>query len=72
MVGRIKKSALQPGDRLEKVGSMGSVWIVDHIVETSTQLPHAVIAYEKDPEETRLLAVSVLLDDSRYRLVLPH
>ena len=62
-----KNAALQPGDRLEKVGFPGSIWFVDRLVEIQHQPPHAVIVYEKDYSEKRLLALSVLLDESHYR-----
>ena len=62
-----KNAALQPGDRLEKIAFPGSVWFVERLVEPRDQPPHAVIVYEKDHSETRLLALSVLLDESHYR-----
>lgn len=63
----IRRTSLQTGDRLEKVGSPGSVWIVAHLVKPRHQPPHAVVVYEKNHDETRMLALSVLLDESRYR-----
>jgi hypothetical protein len=63
----IKRLALRSGDRLEKVGSPGRVWVVAHLVTSADQQPHAVIAYENNNGETRMLAQSVLCDETRYR-----
>lgn len=63
----LKYTALQSGDRLVKVGSPGSVWVVEHLVESVHQAPHAVVVYEKNHNETRMLAQSVLCDQARYR-----
>jgi hypothetical protein len=63
----VQKVALQAGDRLEKVGAPGQVWVVDHLAKPRDGQPHAVIVYDKNPGETRMLAQSVLLDESRYR-----
>lgn len=60
-----RNTPLQPGDRLEKVGFPGSVWFVERLVESQYQ--HAVIVYEKNHSEKRLLALSVLLDENFYR-----
>jgi len=62
-----KNATLKSGDRLEKVGSPGSVWVVAHLIKPMHQLPHAVIVYDKNHRETRMLAQSVLCDESRYR-----
>ena len=62
-----RNTPLQPGDRLEKVDFPGSVWFVERLVEPRYQQPHAVIVYEKNHSEKRLLALSVLLDESFYR-----
>ena len=65
-----RNTTLQPGDRLEKVDFPGSVWFVERLVEPQHQPTHAVIVYEKNHSEKRLLALSVLLDESFYcRLV---
>jgi len=62
-----KNAALQSGDRLVKVDAPDSVWVVAHIVESTNQAPHAVVVYEKNHNETRMLAQSVLCDEARYR-----
>ncbi|MBC8241662.1 MAG: hypothetical protein H8E30_14480 [Alphaproteobacteria bacterium] len=62
-----KSAALQPGDRLEKVDFPGSIWIVARLIETRHQLPHAVVVYQKIRSETRMLAVSTLLNEGFYR-----
>ena len=59
-------SALLPGTRLEKVGPPGRVWVVTRLVD-GMGLPHAVVAYERNPDDTRLLAQSVLMDKTCYR-----
>jgi len=63
----VQKVALQAGDRLETVGAPERVWVVEHLVKPKDGQPHAVIVYDKNPGETRMLAQSVLLDTSRYR-----
>ena len=63
----VQKVALQAGDRLEKVGLSGRVWVVEHLVRPTGQPPHAVIVFDKNHGETRMLAQSVLLDGARYR-----
>ncbi|MBL6953815.1 MAG: hypothetical protein ISR50_14340 [Alphaproteobacteria bacterium] len=63
----VQKVALQAGDRLEKVGMPGQVWVVEHLVKPTGQQPHAVIVYDKNDGETRMLAQSVLCDEARYR-----
>jgi len=67
-----KNAALQSGDRLVKADAPGSIWIVAHLVESAHQVPHAVVVYEKNHNETRMLAQSVLCDQARYhRLAQP-
>ncbi len=66
----IQQIALQAGDRLEKVGMPGRVWVVDHLVNRTDQPPHAVIVYDTNHGETRMLAQSVLRDKRRYRRLL--
>ncbi len=63
----IQQIALQAGDRLEKVGMPGHVWVVEHLVKPMDQQPHAVIVFDKNRGETRMLAQSVLCDTRRYR-----
>lgn len=63
----IQKVALQAGDRLEKIGMPGHVWVVEHLVKPKDQPPHAVIMYDKNHRETRMLAQSVLCDGKRFR-----
>lgn len=63
----VQKIALQAGERLEKIGRPGRVWVVEHLVKPMNQPPHAVIVADKNPNETRMLAQSVLCDESRYR-----
>lgn len=62
-----KNAALQSGDRLVKVDAPDSVWVVAHLVVPAHQVPHAVVIYEKNHNETRMLAQSVLCDEARYR-----
>jgi hypothetical protein len=64
---QIKMAALQPGDLLEKIDFPGSIWIVSRLIESRHQRPHAVIAYQRNSSETRMLAVSTLLDESFFR-----
>ena len=64
---QLKSATLQPGDQLEKVDFPGSVWIVSRLVESRHQLPHAVIVYQKNRSETRMLALSTLLDKNYFR-----
>jgi hypothetical protein len=63
----LKNATLQPGDRLEKVDFPGSVWIVSRLIESRHQLPHAVIVYQRINSETRMLALSTLLDKNFFR-----
>ena len=63
----IHQITLQAGDRLEKVGMSGRVWVVEHLVRLTDQPPHAVIVYDTNQSETRMLAQSGLCDKSRYR-----
>jgi hypothetical protein len=65
----VQQVALQAGDRLEKVGAPGRVWIVEHLVRPAGQPPHAVIVADKNRNETRMLAQSVLCDKRRYRRI---
>lgn len=67
MLRSVQKVALQAGDRLEKVGPPGRVWVVEHLVKPTAQPPHAVIVADQNHNETRMLATSVLCDASRYR-----
>jgi hypothetical protein len=67
MLRPVKKVALQAGDRLETVGRPGRIWVVDHLVKPMNQQPHAVIVADKNRNETRMLALSILCDTSRYR-----
>ncbi|MBT4690078.1 MAG: hypothetical protein HN834_24905 [Rhodospirillaceae bacterium] len=67
MLRSVQKVALQAGDRLEKVGQPGRIWVVEHLVKSMNQMPHAVIVDDKNNGETRMLAQSVLCDISRYR-----
>jgi hypothetical protein len=62
-----KNAALQSGDRFVKVDAPDSIWVVAHLVDSPNQAPHAVIIFEKNHNETRMLAQSVLCDDARYR-----
>ena len=63
----VQRVALQAGDRLEKVVMPGRVWVVEHLVKPKDQPPHAVIIYDKNHGETRMLAESVLCDNRRFR-----
>ncbi len=67
----VQKVALQAGDRLEKVGVPGRVWVVEHLVKPRDEPPHAVIIFDNNHGETRMLAQSVLLDERRYRRLDP-
>jgi hypothetical protein len=63
----LKSATFQPGDQLEKIDFPGSVWIVSRLLESRHRLPHAVIFYQKISSETRMLAVTTLLDKSFFR-----
>jgi hypothetical protein len=63
----VQNVALQAGDRLEKVGPPGRVWVIEHLVKPMNQQPHAVIVADNNHGETRMLAQSVLCDTSKYR-----
>jgi hypothetical protein len=52
---------------LEKADFPGSVWIVSRLIESPHEPLHAVIVYQKINTETRMLAVSTLLDKSFFR-----
>lgn len=63
----IVRTSLEPGDRLEKADSPENLWIVEHLIKPLHLPPHAVVVYEKNHTESRMLAQSALLDKSRYR-----
>lgn len=63
----LKSAALQPGDQLEKIDFPGSIWIASRLIDSRHQLPHAVIVYQEIRNETRMLAVSTLLDKGFFR-----
>ena len=67
----VQKIAHQAGDRLEKVGVPERVWMVVHLVKPREEPPHAVIIFDNNHGETRMLAQSVLLDERRYRRLDP-
>ena len=51
------------------VGVPGRVWVVEHLVKPRDEPLHAVIVADKNHNETRMLALSVLCDKRRYRRV---
>ena len=53
MLQPVQKVVLQAGDRLEKVGAPGRVWVVEHLVRPTGEPPHAVIVYDKNLFFTR-------------------
>lgn len=62
-------SQLSLGDRFEILEPSGGVWIVTRLVNTIGPFPHVSIIRESNPDETRLLALSVLTDKTRYKRV---
>ncbi len=63
-------SVLNVGDRLEKVEAPGQVWVVTQLLKPTDQPPHAVIVFETNHSETRMLATSILCDKRWYRRLL--
>ena len=63
----VQNAPFQIGDRLEKIDMPGQIWIVLELVMPKNDLPHAVIAYDKDPGDKRMIALSVLRDEKWYR-----
>ena len=60
------KGSLQVGDRLQKVGMPGLTWIVEELLTPKNERPHAVIVFESDPGEKRMIALSILCDKNWY------
>ncbi len=55
------------GDRFYEFGNWDSVWVVERILEPrGVGIPHAVISHVRLRSERRLVALSSLLDTSRY------
>jgi hypothetical protein len=66
----VQQVALQVGDKLVKVDAPGQVWVVTQLLKPTDQQPHAVIVFETNHSETRMLAVSILCDKRWYRRLL--
>ena len=69
MLRPVQNTSFQIGDRLEKTDMPGQIWIVLELVTPKNDLPHAVSAYDKNPGEKRMIALSVLRDKKWYRRV---
>ncbi len=64
---REEAPTVEIGDRFYEFGNWDSVWVVERILEPrGIGIPHAVISHTRLRSERRLVALSSLLDASRY------
>ena len=60
-----KSEDIQPGQHFR--ASEGLLWEVDALSDLSTSIPHVKMVGVSDRSVTKIIAVSVLLDQSRFQ-----